>query len=57
MELVKLTIDGQEVQVPAGTTVLEEHGTIFRLCMTDTTAVGACRLCVVETRACFRHPV
>ena len=25
MELVKLTIDGQEVQVPAGTTVLEEQ--------------------------------
>ena len=31
MELVKLTIDGQEVQVPAGTTVLEE------MCIRDST--------------------
>ncbi len=53
MELVKLTIDGQEVQVPAGTTVLEAAEQlgihIPRLCHDpDLTAVGACRLCVVE---------
>ena len=53
MELVKLTIDGQEVQVPAGTTVLEAAEQlgihIPRLCHDpDLTAVGACRLCIVE---------
>jgi NADP-reducing hydrogenase subunit HndD len=50
---VTLTIDGQPVQVPAGTTILkaaqqlgEEIPTI---CYSDhTTANGLCRLCVVE---------
>lgn len=53
MELVKLTIDGLEVEVPAGTTVLqaaEQVGIeIPRLCYDpELTPYGACRLCVVE---------
>lgn len=53
MELVKLTIDGQEIQVPAGTTVLDAAETIGvhipRLCYDPSlSSVGACRICVVE---------
>jgi NADH-quinone oxidoreductase subunit G len=53
VELVKLTIDGREVEVPAGTTVLqaaEQNGIdIPRLCYDpDLSLMGACRLCVVE---------
>lgn len=53
MELLKLTIDGLEVEVPAGTTVLqaaEQAGIVIpRLCHDpELTSVGACRLCVVE---------
>lgn len=53
MELVKLKIDQKEVEVPAGTTVLnaaEQMGIhIPRLCHDpDLSAFGACRLCVVE---------
>lgn len=53
MELVKLKIDGKEVEVPAGTTVLnaaEQIGIhIPRLCCDpELSAWGACRLCVVE---------
>jgi NADH dehydrogenase/NADH:ubiquinone oxidoreductase subunit G len=51
--LVKLTIDGNEVQVPKGTTVLEAAEQIGihipRLCYDpDLSAVGACRLCIVK---------
>ena len=50
---VTLTIDGQSIQVPAGTTILkaaEEIGeTVPTICYHDhTTANGLCRLCVVE---------
>jgi hypothetical protein len=51
--MVKLNIDGKEVLVPAGTTVLEaadQAGVhIPRLCHDpDLSPYGACRLCVVE---------
>ncbi len=51
--LVSLTIDGQAVQVPAGTSVMraaQEIGTtIPKLCATDSIeAFGSCRLCLVE---------
>lgn len=53
MELVKLNIDGKEVEVPAGTTVLQaadEAGAhIPRLCYDpELSLAGACRLCMVE---------
>jgi formate dehydrogenase alpha subunit len=53
VELVTLTIDGKEISVPAGLSVLEaaEHAGIHipRLCYDpDLSSVGACRLCVVE---------
>ena len=53
MQLVQLTINGREVKVPAGTTILEaaeQNGIIIpRLCYDkDLTLYGACRLCVVE---------
>ncbi|MEG3067045.1 MAG: 2Fe-2S iron-sulfur cluster-binding protein [Syntrophaceticus schinkii] len=53
MGLVKLTIDGNEVQVPKGTMVLEAAEQIGihipRLCYDpDLSNVGACRLCIVE---------
>lgn len=55
MEMVKLTINGREVEVPAGTTILkaaEQIGIkVPRLCyMEELTSVGACRLCVVEVK-------
>jgi predicted molibdopterin-dependent oxidoreductase YjgC len=53
METVRLTIDGMEVEVPAGSTVLEAAAGagvfIPTLCHDpELSAVGACRLCVVE---------
>jgi len=50
---VTLTIDGQEVTVPAGTSIMraaQEMGTaIPKLCATDMMdAFGSCRLCLVE---------
>ncbi len=50
---VTLTIDGREISVPAGTTILRaaaEMGTsIPKLCATDTLKqFGSCRLCLVE---------
>jgi len=52
-ELVTLTIDGREVTVPAGTTVMraaaEIGGSIPKLCATDSlNQFGSCRLCLVE---------
>ncbi|TYO94589.1 formate dehydrogenase alpha subunit [Desulfallas thermosapovorans DSM 6562] len=52
-EMVNLTINGQQIEVPAGTTVLnaaEQTGIhIPRLCYEpDLSPFGACRLCVVE---------
>lgn len=53
-EALRLTIDGREVVVPAGTTILEAARSagidIPVLCYFEhTTANGLCRLCVVET--------
>ena len=55
-QLVKLTIDGVSVEVPAGTTVLEAAKAaginIPTLCyLKDINQIGACRLCVVDTGA------
>ncbi len=52
-EMVTLTIDGREVTVPAGTSVMraaaEVGGDIPKLCATDNVkAFGSCRLCLVE---------
>ncbi len=54
--LVKLTIDGVSVEVPAGTTVLEaakQAGiNIPTLCyLKDINQIGACRMCIVDTGA------
>ncbi|MEG0767045.1 MAG: [Fe-Fe] hydrogenase large subunit C-terminal domain-containing protein, partial [Clostridia bacterium] len=56
MELVTLTIDGVKVEVPAGTTVLDAarqaNIKIPTLCyLKGVNAIGACRLCVVDTGA------
>src|SRR6188472_2387393 len=52
-EAVSLTIDGQTVTVPAGTSIMRaamEIGTkVPKLCATDSVdAFGSCRLCLVE---------
>ncbi|WP_126173365.1 formate dehydrogenase subunit alpha [Altericroceibacterium xinjiangense] len=52
-EPVTLTIDGREVTVPAGTSVMraaaESGGSIPKLCATDNLkAYGSCRMCLVE---------
>ncbi len=52
-ERVTLTIDGREVTVPAGTSVMraaaESGGSIPSLCATDNIkSFGSCRLCLVE---------
>lgn len=51
--MVKLNIDGREVEVPAGSTIMEAADQIGihipRLCYDpELSALGACRLCVVE---------
>ena len=56
MDLVTLTIDGVEVQVEPGTTVLEAarkaHIHIPTLCyLKGINEIGACRLCCVDTGA------
>lgn len=55
MEMVKLTINGTEIEVPVGTTILkaaEQMGiNIPRLCfLEELSSVGACRMCVVEVK-------
>ena len=57
--MVKLTINGKEIEVPEGTTVLraaEQAGiTIPTLCdHPDLTPYGGCRLCVVEVQGLAR---
>ncbi|NOT40922.1 MAG: formate dehydrogenase subunit alpha [Alphaproteobacteria bacterium] len=52
-QFVRLTIDGREVSVPAGTSILRaarEAGIgVPKLCATDSVkAFGSCRLCLVE---------
>jgi CRP-like cAMP-binding protein/Fe-S-cluster-containing hydrogenase component 2 len=56
LELVKLTIDGRPIFVPAGTSVFDAArvNSIFipTLChLQNETPVGVCRLCVVDTGA------
>ena len=51
--LVTLTIDGRDVTVPTGTSVMRaaaEQGTsIPKLCATDSVkSFGSCRLCLIE---------
>lgn len=53
MTMIHLTIDGQQVAVPAGSTVLEAAKSagihIPTLCyLKDINEIGACRVCVVE---------
>ncbi len=55
MEMIKLTIDGQEVSVSLGSTVLQAAKAlgihIPQLCFLDTiNEIGACRICVVEVQ-------
>ncbi|MDF9408454.1 [FeFe] hydrogenase, group A [Pelotomaculum isophthalicicum JI] len=55
MPMVTLTIDGKEVQVEQGTTVLEAakkvNINIPTLCyLKDINVIGACRICVVEVK-------
>jgi NADH-quinone oxidoreductase subunit G/NADP-reducing hydrogenase subunit HndD len=55
MAMVRLTIDGREVQVEQGTTVLEAarkvNINIPTLCyLKDINVIGACRICVVEVK-------
>src|SRR5438445_13702870 len=54
--LIDLTIDGQALSVPAGTTVFDaarmQGISIPTLChLQNETPVGVCRLCVVDTGA------
>src|SRR5487761_355101 len=46
---VTLTIDGREVTVPEGTSIMRAGAEIPKLCATDMLeAFGSCRLCLVE---------
>jgi len=60
-ELVKLKIDGQEVEVPKGTTILNAAKKlgirIPTLCYHERlTPIGSCRMCMVEVKD-YEHPV
>lgn len=55
MEMVKLIINGKEVETPSGSTVLEAAEVagvdIPRLCyLPDLSPMGSCRMCVVEIK-------
>lgn len=55
MEMINITIDGIQTQVPKGMTVLEAarslHIDIPTLCfLKDLNEVGACRMCIVEVK-------
>ncbi|MBO5776109.1 MAG: (2Fe-2S)-binding protein, partial [Clostridia bacterium] len=55
MKMVNLKINGQDVSVPAGTTILDAARKagikIPTLCyLRDINAIGACRVCVVEVK-------
>jgi formate dehydrogenase major subunit len=61
LQRVRLTIDGQSVSVPAGTSVMRAaalHGVkIPKLCATDTLdAFGSCRLCLVQIEGMKGYP-
>jgi len=58
--MVTLTIDGQSISVPEGTSIMRaamEAGTqIPKLCATDMVdAFGSCRLCLVEIEGRAAH--
>ncbi|GAB2894639.1 formate dehydrogenase subunit alpha [Paralcaligenes ginsengisoli] len=60
-ETVRLSIDGQDVEVPAGTSIMRaaaETGiNIPKLCATDSLeAFGSCRLCLVEIKGRRGYP-
>ncbi len=60
-DIVKLKIDGKEVEVPRGTTILQAARTagirIPTFCYHDRlTPIGSCRLCIVEVKG-YEHPV
>ena len=60
-EMVKCKIDGIDVEVPKGTTILEaakKYGIrIPTFCYHERlTPIGSCRLCVVEVEG-YEHPV
>ena len=55
MQRVKFTINGKEVEVPVGSTILQAAEIVGfdipRLCYDpDLSKLGACRLCVVEVK-------
>jgi formate dehydrogenase major subunit len=59
--MVSLTIDGQQVEVPEGTSIMRAAAlmgtTIPKLCATDTLdAFGSCRLCLVEIEGRASYP-
>jgi formate dehydrogenase major subunit len=59
--MVALTIDGQAIEVPEGTSVMRAAAlmgtTIPKLCATDTLeAFGSCRLCLVEIEGRGGYP-
>src|ERR1700726_3647672 len=61
VELVSVTIDGQEVTVPAGTSVMRAAALsdvkIPKLCATEQLeAFGSCRLCLVQIEGMKRLP-
>ncbi len=61
MDMIKLKINGIEVEVPNGSTVLEAAETagvrIPTLCyMKGINAIGACRMCVVEIKGARSNP-
>ena len=56
MDMITLTVDGVKVQVPQGSTVLDAayaaNINIPTLCyLKDVSAIGACRMCLVDTGA------
>lgn len=58
MQMVNLTIDGKQIQAPAGSSVLEAARSagiyIPTLCYhPDLRPEGACRLCMVTHSGCF----
>ncbi len=58
---VTLTIDGQSIEVPAGTSVMRAASlmgtTIPKLCATDSLeAFGSCRLCLIEVEGRSGYP-
>ena len=61
METIKMKINGIEVEVPAGSTILQAAEIagvrIPTLCyMKDINAIGACRMCVVEVKGARSNP-